>query len=453
MLKKTIAAGILSATLFGSLPAFAAVGVDFSTIVEQASPAVVRVNITKKVSDEELALAQTAEVLRHYFGARIDAPSVPAVEQAYGTGFFVSNDGYILTNYHVVEGAQTVSVTLSDRLELDAQIVGVDPHSDIAVLKAQGDNFPVAQIAEDYNLKVGEPVLAIGSPFGFDYSASAGIVSAKSRSFGREAIVPFIQSDVALNPGNSGGPLFNQKGEVVGVNSRIFSGTGGYMGLSFSIPIDVAMDIYRQIAQTGKVARAYLGIAAQDVDRNLAQAYGLDRPQGALLTRVLPDAPADKAGLQMGDVVLELNGAPIVQAADLLNRIAKARPNDRFELVYIRDGSRLQASGNFADASLDDGEMQTPSPVRLGLNLKELTRLEASRLGLEGGVVVSSIDPLGLAARSGVQAGDVVFNLHRQPVESVADFAKAAQTLPNSGVVTMHLMRQGSPFIVGLRIE
>lgn len=458
MFKKTMMATFLGLSLFGGsllpMPAVAVTGVDFSAVVEAVTPAVVRVNITKKVSNEELALAQTAEVLRQYFGAKIDVPNIPAVEHAYGTGFFVSQDGYILTNYHVIEGADTVSITLSDRTELDAKVVGADESSDIAVLKVDGDSFPVVKVALEDTLKVGEPVLAIGSPFGFDYSASAGIVSAKSRSFGREAVVPFIQSDVALNPGNSGGPLFNQKGEVVGINSRIFSGTGGYMGLSFSIPMDVAMDIYHQIVATGKVTRVYLGISVQDVDRNLAEAYGLTRPQGALLTRVLPDAPADKAGLMMGDVVLSFNGAPIVQAADLLNAIAKARPNDAFELTYSRNGQQSQAAGRFAEAPSDmAGENQAAARVQLGIRLKALTRLEASRLGIDGGVIITSVDPLGIAARSGVQVGDVVLNLHQQPITSVADFSRAVQNLPTTGVVTLHLVRQGMPLIIGLRLE
>jgi len=282
---------------------------DFSDLVQQVTPAVARVNVTKTISEAELAKAQTAEVLRQFFGDRVRIPdraATPAIENAYGTGFFITSNGYMLTNHHVIEGADKITVTLNDRTELDATLVGSDERSDVAVLKVEGSQFPALPIGDSNSLKVGEPVLAIGSPFGFDYSASAGIVSAKSRSFSRETSVPFIQTDVALNPGNSGGPLFNQRGEVIGINSRIFSGTGGYMGLSFSIPIDAAMDIYEQLKTNGEVARAYLGIYPQDIDRNLAEAYKLDRPQGALLTRVSPDSPAQKSGLKPGDIICNI---------------------------------------------------------------------------------------------------------------------------------------------------
>ncbi|MGM8899633.1 trypsin-like peptidase domain-containing protein, partial [Psychrobacter sp. 1Y4] len=237
----------------------AVITTDFSDLVQQVTPGVARVNVTKTVSEAELAKAQTADLLRKFFGDRVRIPEqavIPAIEHAYGTAFFVTSNGYMLTNHHVVEGADNITVTLNDRTELDATLIGSDERSDVAVLKVSGRQFPALPIGDSNLIKVGEPVLAIGSPFGFDYSASAGIVSAKSRSFSRETSVPFIQTDVALNPGNSGGPLFNQRGEVIGINSRIFSGTGGYMGLSFSIPIDAAIDIYEQLKSNGEVARA-----------------------------------------------------------------------------------------------------------------------------------------------------------------------------------------------------
>lgn len=272
---------IMSACLFAKpviLPQLAVAQVsvtDFSDLVEQVAPSVARVNVMKKLSNEQIAQIQTALLLRRYLGANVPDNLPPAVENSFGTAFFVSTDGYMLTNYHVVAGADNITVTLNDRRELDAKLIGSDERTDMAVLKVVGTDFPALPIGNSDILKVGEPVLAIGSPFGFDYSASSGIVSAKSRNFSRDTLVPFIQTDVALNPGNSGGPLFNQKGEVVGVNSRIFTGTGGYMGLSFSIPIDVAMDVYEQIRNQGSVSRAYLGVFSQNIDRNLADAYGL----------------------------------------------------------------------------------------------------------------------------------------------------------------------------------
>lgn len=432
---------------------------DFSDLVQQVTPGVARVNVTKTVSEDELAKAQTAELLRQFFGNRIDIPkqaTQPAIEHAYGTGFFVTADGYMLTNNHVIEGADKITVTLNDRTELDATLIGSDERSDVAVLKVVGSKFPALPIGDSNSLKVGEPVLAIGSPFGFDYSASAGIVSAKSRSFSRETSVPFIQSDVALNPGNSGGPLFNQRGEVIGINSRIFSGTGGYMGLSFSIPIDVAMDIYEQLKTNGEVSRAYLGIYPQDIDRNLAEVYKLARPQGALLTRVSPDSPAQKAGLKTGDIILEYNDNKIMRASDLLNLINRARPNDSFKAQIQRNGKALLINGKLSDAPTDvqaESSEQLDNKVRLGIRLRDLLPNEQAELAGDNGVLVTAVDPTGLGARSGILAGDIITNLHQNPITKAADFNTAISSLPKKGVVTIEVIRRGIPAIIGLRIE
>ena len=455
----TMVAGINLATMPSAQAAVTTA--DFSGLVQQVTPAVARVNVTKTVSEAELAKAQTAELLRKFFGDRLRIPdqaATPAIEHAYGTAFFVTADGYMLTNHHVVEGADKISVTLNDRTELDATLVGSDERSDVAVLKVTGRKFPALPIGDSNSLKVGEPVLAIGSPFGFDYSASAGIVSAKSRNFSRETSVPFIQTDVALNPGNSGGPLFNQRGEVIGINSRIFSGTGGYMGLSFSIPIDAAMDVYEQLKTNGEVARAYLGIYPQDIDRNLAEAYNLARPQGALLTRVSPDSPAQKAGLKSGDIILQYNDIQIMEASDVLNLINRARPNDAFRVQIQRDGKQSIISGKLSNASNDmqvQNSTQKNNEISLGLALRNLTSEEKVELVSDNktGVLVTAIEPTGLAARSGILAGDVITNLHQKPIKAVNDFSSAVSLLPKKGVVTIEIMRQGIPGIIGLRIE
>ncbi|WP_082787123.1 Do family serine endopeptidase [Psychrobacter sp. P11G5] len=439
----------------------AVITADFSDLVQQVTPGVARVNVTKTVSEAELAKAQTADLLRQFFGDRIRIPeqaATPAIEHAYGTAFFVTSNGYMLTNHHVVEGADKITVTLNDRTELDATLIGSDERSDVAVLKVSGSQFPALPIGDSNIIKVGEPVLAIGSPFGFDYSASAGIVSAKSRSFSRETSVPFIQTDVALNPGNSGGPLFNQRGEVIGINSRIFSGTGGYMGLSFSIPIDAAMDIYEQLKSNGEVTRAYLGIYPQDIDRNLAEVYKLARPQGALLTRVSPDSPAQKAGLKTGDIILQYNDIKIMRASDLLNLINRGKPNETFRAQVQRDGKQLNVSGKLSHAPSDvqaQGRDQQDNEVRVGLRLRNLTPEEQAELATDGktGVLVTAVDPTGLAARSGIMAGDVITNLHQKPIAKAADFSSAISSLPTKGVVTIEVMRQGIPAIIGLRIE
>nr|WP_201615515.1 Do family serine endopeptidase [Psychrobacter urativorans] len=433
---------------------------DFSGLVQQVTPGVARVNVTKTVSEAELAKAQTADLLRQFFGDRLRIPeqaATPAIEHAYGTAFFITPSGYMLTNHHVVEGADKITVTLNDRTELDVTLVGSDERSDVAVLKVTGNKFPALPIGDSNVLKVGEPVLAIGSPFGFDYSASAGIVSAKSRSFSRETSVPFIQTDVALNPGNSGGPLFNQRGEVIGINSRIFSGTGGYMGLSFSIPIDAAMDIYEQIKTNGEVKRAYLGIYPQDIDRNLAEVYKLSRPQGALLTRVAADSPAQKAGLKSGDIILQYNDSQIMRASDLLNFINRARPGDDFRAQLQRDGKQMIVTGKLGNSPSDVQAkgLEQDSDVSLGLRLRNLTPDEQAELATDGktGILVTAIEPTGLAARSGLMAGDVITNLHQKPIAKVTDFSSAISSLPKKGVVTIEVLRQGIPAIIGLRIE
>lgn len=453
---------IISACLFAKpviLPQLAVAQVsvtDFSDLVEQVAPSVARVNVMKKLSNEQIAQIQTALLLRRYLGANVPDNLPPAVENSFGTAFFVSTDGYMLTNYHVVAGADNITVTLNDRRELDAKLIGSDERTDMAVLKVVGTDFPALPIGNSDILKVGEPVLAIGSPFGFDYSASSGIVSAKSRNFSRDTVVPFIQTDVALNPGNSGGPLFNQKGEVVGVNSRIFTGTGGYMGLSFSIPIDVAMDVYEQIRNQGSVSRAYFGVFSQDIDRNLADAYGLAKPVGALLTRVSPNSPAQKAGLKSGDVVLALNGKMIETSDDLTNLVNRAKPNDSFTVKIQRNQQFLTLQGVFQkapnDTTSDTVQSAENNPVKLGLRLRTLTAEEQQALGMAG-VIITAIDPFGLASSSGLQAGDIVLQLNNKTVETAQDFAKVVQSLPKKGVITIQLIRQGVPMIIGLRIE
>ena len=435
----------------------AASPVDFSSLVEQVSPAVVSVNVVKKMTQEELLQQQVPEILRRFFGNQVIIPQQqgPQEKTAYGSAFFISKDGYLLTNRHVIDDASRITITLNDRRELDATLVGSDERTDIALLKVNGASFPELKIGDSNQLKVGEPVLAIGSPFGFDYSASAGIVSAKSRNMSGETSVPFIQTDAALNPGNSGGPLFNQRGEVVGVNSRIFSGTGGYMGLSFSIPIDVAMDVVQQLKTSGKVTRSYLGVMLQDIDRNLADAYKLPKPEGSLINQVSPKSPAEKAGLKPGDVILKLDGNSISRTSDLIYRLNRIAPNQTIQLEVLRDDKirTIAATLSVAPDDTPAAEDKNNPTNGLGMNIRDLTEAEQSRLNVKGGALVREVKRGGLASLSNLVAGDVIVQVNGTPVANSQAFAKAIAALPKNSVARIVIIRQGQRAIVGLRLQ
>ena len=436
--------------------------VDFSNLVEQVSPGVVSVNVVKKMSQEELLQQQVPEILKRFFGNQIIIPEqqAPREKTAFGSAFFISKDGYLLTNHHVVEDASEVTIVLNDRREIDAKVVGSDARTDVALLKVSGSNFPSLATGNIDQLKVGQPVLAIGSPFGFDYSASAGIVSAKSRNMLGETSVPFIQTDVALNPGNSGGPLFNQQGQVVGVNSRIFSGTGGYMGLSFSIPIDVAMDVADQLKKNGKVTRSYLGVMLQDIDRNLAEAYKLSKPEGSLITQVAPNSPASKAGMRAGDVILKFNGTPISRTSDLLNYLNRTSPNQSINLEVLRDDKPRVISATLTTSPDDTPAKSTGAsttkaqkgPV-LGISIRGLSPAELERLNVKGGVYVQDVVRGGLAAQSRIQAGDVITQINGKQISGANDFVESVSNLKNNTVARVAIVRQGQNAILGLRIR
>lgn len=435
----------------------AASPVDFSSLVEQVSPAVVSVNVVKKMTQEELLQQQVPEILRRFFGNQVIIPQQqgPQEKTAYGSAFFISKDGYLLTNRHVIDDASRITITLNDRRELDATLVGSDERTDIALLKVNGASFPELKIGDSNQLKVGEPVLAIGSPFGFDYSASAGIVSAKSRNMSGETSVPFIQTDAALNPGNSGGPLFNQRGEVVGVNSRIFSGTGGYMGLSFSIPIDVAMDVVQQLKTNGKVTRSYLGVMLQDIDRNLADAYKLPKPEGSLINQVSPKSPAEKAGLKPGDVILKLDGNSISRTSDLIYRLNRIAPNQTIQLEVLRDDKIRTIAATLSTAPDDTpaAEDKNNPTNGLGMAIRDLTEAEKASLNIRGGTIIRDVKRGGLASLSNLVAGDVIVQVNSTPVANSQAFANAIAALPKNSVARIVIVRQGQRAIVGLRLQ
>ena len=455
-IKKGIYTAVFTMT---ALQTQAASPVDFSNLVEQVSPAVVSVNVVKKMTEQELLQQQVPEILKRFFGNRVIIPQqqAPQEKTGYGSAFFISKDGYLLTNHHVVEDASKVTIMLSDRREIDATVVGSDERTDVALLKVNGSNFPELRTGNVDRLRVGEPVLAIGSPFGFDYSASAGIVSAKMRNMMGETSVPFIQTDVALNPGNSGGPLFNQDGEVVGVNSRIFSGTGGYMGLSFSIPIDVAMDVADQLKKNGKVTRSYLGIMLQDIDRTLAESYHLSKPEGALVTQVAPNSPAAKAGFKSGDVILKYNGSPISRTSDLLNYLNRTTPNQVIQLQVLRDDKTRNISATVTTAPDDtpakvEQTAQQKGPV-IGVSIRNLSAAEQAQLDIKGGILVEEVKRGGIAAQSRLTAGDIITQINNKTILNSEDFIKSVSELRKGSIARVSIIRQDQRAILGMRIE
>ncbi len=378
--------------------------------------------------------------------------------RSLGSGFIISEDGYILTNHHVVSEADEVIVRLSDRREFVAELVGSDKRSDTAVLKIEADHLPTVRIGKATELKVGEWVLAIGSPFGFDHSVTAGIVSAKGRSLPSENYVPFIQTDVAINPGNSGGPLFNLDGEVVGVNAQIYSETGAYMGLSFAIPIETAMNVAEQLRTKGKVSRGWLGVLIQDVTRELAESFDMDHPRGALVSQVLPDSPAQAAGMHTGDIILTFNGKEVVSSSQL-PPIVGASPIDRpAEVGILRDGKRKTITIRLGELPEEEPMLggkqssdQGGEKAALGLAVSDLTSKQRTDWEMNHGVLVRSVEP-GPASEAGIREGDVILKLNNRDVKDVAAFEKIVDELPQGKSVAVLVEREAGPLFLALKV-
>ncbi len=434
---------------------------DFSTLVERASPAVVNVEVvqTQNTSGPD-ADDQLQDFFRRFGIPQPEfrgAPQQPL--RGAGSGFIVTNDGYILTNAHVVADADRVTVRLKDRREFQAKVVGADQRTDVAVIKIDAKDLPFVRIGDPSRLRPGEWVLAIGSPFGFDNSATAGIVSATARSLPQEQsnYVPFIQTDVAVNPGNSGGPLFNMQGEVIGINSQIFSRTGGYMGLSFAIPIDVAMDVREQLVKTGKVTRGRIGVTIQNVDAQLAESFGLERPQGALVSSVVENGPGAKAGLKPGDVITAVNGKAIETSSELPVIIARVKPGTSTNLTVFRAGKeqtipvtvdQLDEGPQTRTASATQGK-KTDEASRLGLAVRPLQPQERQQVETTGVLVVEQAT--GPAALAGVQPGDIILGINGKTVKSIDDLQAAAKGATKT--VALLIQRQDAQIFVPLRLS
>jgi len=438
---------------------------DFSPLVEKYGPAVVNVEVVEKAqpatggpqglspNDPFYDFFRRFGIPTPDQGPRGNAPPV----RGAGSGFIVSADGYILTNTHVVGNADEVTVRLTDRREFPAKVIGADERTDVAVIKINAANLPTVKLGDPAKVRPGQWVLAIGSPFGFENSATAGIISATARSLPSDNYVPFIQTDVAVNPGNSGGPLFNLAGEVIGINSQIFSRTGGYMGVSFAIPIDVARNVEDQLVKTGKVVRGRIGVTIQDVNAQLAESFGLDRPRGALVSSVEKDGPAAKAGLQPGDVILGVNSKPIERYGELSGSIAAMKPGADASLDVWRGGKKLTVSVKVTElkeqqpttkAGARQKERATNQASQFGLTVRQLDAQEKEQAETQGNLVVEEVT--GPAASAGVQPGDIILGVNGKRVKTVKELQDEARTSGKN--VALLIQREDAQIFVPLRI-
>ena len=448
------------------LPWFAAADglPDFTDLVEKQTASVVNISTTQTPKAGEGGDDAMQEFFHRYGipqppGAGPHGGGPGSGEQhSLGSGFIISNDGYILTNAHVVQGADEITVALTDKREFKAKVIGSDIKTDVALIKVEAGGLIPVKTGEVDKLKVGEWVVAIGSPFGFESTVTKGIVSAKGRSLPQETLVPFIQTDVPINPGNSGGPLFNMKGEVVGINSQIYSRTGGYMGLSFAVPIDVALDVSKQLRDSGKVTRGWLGVVIQDVTPDIAESFGLGKAQGALVANVEKGGPADQSGLQVSDVITRFDGKAIGSREDLPRAVGGTRPGSHVKVMVWRKGASRELTISVGEMPSDDAgglrpasrKLGAESPAaRIGLALGDLKDEQRKELDLKGGVLVQEAS--GAAAKAGIQVGDVILSLNNADVTSVDDFNKALGATGDKKALALLVRRGDSSRFITLK--
>ena len=459
MLKRLIFALLLLATpltVASQLP-------DFTELVEKQGPAVVNISTTQSVRNPLLPQApnlQEDDPFYEFFRRFIPQPGPREFQsQSLGSGFIISQDGYILTNAHVVETAEEITVKLTDKREFKAKVIGSDRRTDVALIKIDATGLPAVRFGDPGKLRVGEWVLAIGSPFGFENTVTAGIVSAKGRSLPQETYVPFIQTDVAVNPGNSGGPLFNLRGEVVGINSQIYSRTGGFMGLSFAIPIDVANDIAQQLRTVGKVTRGRIGVVIQPLSKELADGFGLPRTQGALVNSVEKGGPADKAGVEAGDVILRFDGKAVASSEDLPRIVGATRPGSKVTMqIWRNKGTRdvqvvvaEMQDERAARQSRRGGKPPATMPSQFGLTLSDLSDAQKSELKVSGGVLVENVQ--GAGQRAGVRRGDVILAINNQDVKSVEQFNQMMSQFEKGRIVALLVRRGANSLYIPFRVD
>lgn len=444
---------------------------DFSQLVDKNSAAVV--NISTKVKINAPAHGGSAmpdipedsplyDFFKRFFGDSPDGrmPYPEGEQTSLGSGFIISGDGHIITNNHVIKDADEIIVRLVDRREFTAEVIGADEQSDIAILKVDGKDLPIVKLGDSDKLKVGEWVMAIGSPFQFDHSVTAGIVSAKGRPLPNENYIPFIQTDVAINPGNSGGPLFNLNGEVVGVNSQIYSRTGGFMGLSFAVPINLVKRVYQQLREEGHVTRGWLGVWIQGVDRELAESFGMDIPQGALVTKIIADSPAAAAGFEIGDIVVQFDNREVINDTDLPPMVGSTEIGRKVPVQIVRKGEKVMLTVTIDALPEDANRLASTPPVnpeqpgtnRLNITVRELTDAERTELGLDHGIRIESIHT-GPASRAGIRMGDILLLINNKKVNNVKEFEKIISDLPEGKPAAILVQRRGNPIFLALRLD
>jgi serine protease Do len=435
---------------------------DFTDLVEKQGAAVVNISTTQIIQNPQ-GIPNIPEDDPFYEFFRRFAPQMPREQesQSLGSGFIISADGYIMTNAHVVDHADKITVRLTDKREYRAKVIGADKRTDVALLKIEATSLPKINVGDPNRLKVGEWVVAIGSPFGFDNSVTAGIVSAKGRSLPQDNFVPFIQTDVAINPGNSGGPLFNMNEEVVGINSQIYTRSGGSMGLSFAIPIDVAMQVVDQLRNTGKVTRGRIGVTIQELTRELAESFGLNTPNGALVSNVEKNAPADKAGIQASDVILKFNGKPVINSSDLPRMVAVIKPGTKVPVQLWRKGESKQVTVEVAEMPEEAKLAQSPKKpsekaaemiLRLGIAVSELSVEQRQELQISGGLLVEDVK--GPTARAaGLHPGDVLLSLGNVPIRSLAQLNELLKQVPNGRNVAFLVRRGDGASYVAIKLD